>query len=320
MRDEYVVVCDDNQDYFCTCLLRQNAGIVCRHLFYILQEFNTKHRYQISWIAKRWFKQKFRLLSDLNFAEGVQQLPQLGAGDYDRYNKAKGRKTKPAIRPGHMAGVFHLQRAIAEASTVPTPTLSAQQEKRQFAMVMGDSKEFANTLKAFPVLAHKYSEFVRELNEATRSSLLVDALCDGNDQLKNPLTSVTRGRKTKKQARLKASSEEKSKRKKKSEDVPTTKVKKSKLEVAATKVKPAMKIKQARKIQPATQAVTQARPATRARRTVLASAVTKAKPVTKGVTDKPEEKPLTRWAKRKMDERMEVEVIVEKFKRQRARK
>ncbi|KAF8924745.1 hypothetical protein BGZ52_007803, partial [Haplosporangium bisporale] len=85
------------------------------------------------WVSKRWFKEKFRLLSDADFAKGLHKLPYLGAGDYDRDTQKKGSKEKPLAPPGMMTGVFNLQRAIAEASAVPTPTLSARQQSRQFA-------------------------------------------------------------------------------------------------------------------------------------------------------------------------------------------
>ena len=220
MRNEYVVVFKNSQEYFCTCLLRQNAGIVCKHFFCALQDRNTRHKYHISWISKRWFKEKFRLLSDADFYEGLRKLPYLGAGDYDRDDQKNGSKQKPVAPPGTMTGVFNLQRAIAEANTVPTPTLSARQQSRQFAEVVGSSKSFANTIKSYPVLAHSYAQFVHQLHEVFRSSMQVDALCGNDGELRNPLVSVTKGRKRKSEGRIKASSEEKPAkkgRKKKSE-------------------------------------------------------------------------------------------------------
>ncbi|KAF9276159.1 hypothetical protein BGZ74_003740, partial [Mortierella antarctica] len=208
-RNECVAVFKDNDAYFCTCLLRENAGIVCRHYLCALQDHNTKHKYHVGWISKRWFLKQYRLLSDADFAEGLQRISYLGAGNYDRDDKKKGITKKLPILPGSMAGIFNLQRAIVEANTVPTPTLSAKQEIRQFALMMGNATSLANTIKSNPEVANCYAELTRALHNAYQDGLRVDPLCGDEGEIRNPLVSVTKGRKKKSVGRIKASSEEK---------------------------------------------------------------------------------------------------------------
>lgn len=209
LRNEYVVVFKDNDAYFCTCLLRQNSGIVCRHYFCALQDRNTKHKYHVSWISKRWFQKQYRLLSDADFAEGLRRLSFLGAGNYDQDDKKKGTTKKLPILAGSMTGIFNLQRTIVEANAVPTPTLSAKQQTRQYALIMGNTTSLANTIKDNPAVANSYAEFIRSLHKAYQDGLQVDPLCGDEGEVRNPLVSVTKGRKRKSVGRIKASSEEK---------------------------------------------------------------------------------------------------------------
>ncbi|KAF9084865.1 hypothetical protein BGX27_003689, partial [Mortierella sp. AM989] len=55
---EYVVILTDNS-YFCTCLLLQNLGIVCRHFFCAMQG-DSRCKYHISLVLKRWFKEELQ--------------------------------------------------------------------------------------------------------------------------------------------------------------------------------------------------------------------------------------------------------------------
>lgn len=52
-RPQYVVLLKD-KSFLCTCLMLQNAGVVCRHAFLLIRR-NPMFRYHISMIPRRWF-------------------------------------------------------------------------------------------------------------------------------------------------------------------------------------------------------------------------------------------------------------------------
>jgi hypothetical protein len=61
-RPQYVVLLKD-RSFLCSCLMLQNAGIVCRHAFLLMRQ-NPMFRYHISMIPRRWFREMYQGLTD----------------------------------------------------------------------------------------------------------------------------------------------------------------------------------------------------------------------------------------------------------------
>ncbi|KAK3821048.1 MAG: hypothetical protein J3Q66DRAFT_326076 [Benniella sp.] len=61
-RPQYVVLLKD-RSFLCSCLMLQNAGIVCRHAFLLIRQ-NPMFRYHISMIPRRWFREMYQGLTD----------------------------------------------------------------------------------------------------------------------------------------------------------------------------------------------------------------------------------------------------------------
>lgn len=61
--DHYVLLLD-NGSYFCTCLLAQNQGLVCRH-FFVLMKDDHNFRYHIRFITPRWLKDAWKGKDDV---------------------------------------------------------------------------------------------------------------------------------------------------------------------------------------------------------------------------------------------------------------
>jgi hypothetical protein len=59
---QYVVLMR-NRSFICTCLILQNVGIVCRHVFLLIRQ-NPVFKYHISLIPRRWFREMHQGLSN----------------------------------------------------------------------------------------------------------------------------------------------------------------------------------------------------------------------------------------------------------------
>lgn len=229
MTDEYVVVLK-NHTFFCTCLLLQNAGLACRHFFCVLQEFEDDHKYHIGWLAKRWFKEEWLTLSDMEFNQHFQSHPFLGAGSS---------QNEPVFLMGRTTGVSGLSKAISKENSIPTPKASTVHEKRRYAQILGPAKGIANDIKSSPKMFVEVKQLFDRLEalvaRAKESNNTKDAGVEdveyasevggevssndegegeGSAEIKNPVVSRIRGRKRKSE-RIKASFEPKPKHKRK---------------------------------------------------------------------------------------------------------
>ncbi|KAI7827530.1 hypothetical protein BC939DRAFT_445512 [Gamsiella multidivaricata] len=59
--------------YFCTCLLLQTMGIVCRHSFCVTQG-DSRWKYRISLVLKRWFREQWQDLEGFETKVGSELL------------------------------------------------------------------------------------------------------------------------------------------------------------------------------------------------------------------------------------------------------
>ncbi|KAG0195362.1 hypothetical protein BGX28_001573, partial [Mortierella sp. GBA30] len=55
---EFVILFKD-KSYFCTCVLLQNKGLVCSHIFWMMQE-DARFGYHLRLIPRRWFKEEYQ--------------------------------------------------------------------------------------------------------------------------------------------------------------------------------------------------------------------------------------------------------------------
>ncbi|KAI7828606.1 hypothetical protein BC939DRAFT_443380, partial [Gamsiella multidivaricata] len=88
-QQEFVVVMVGHS-YFCTCFLLQNTEIVCRHFFCVMQG-DSRCKYLISLVLKRWFKEQWRDLEGFETKIGSKLLVA-----YPHYIASTGTEDHPA--------------------------------------------------------------------------------------------------------------------------------------------------------------------------------------------------------------------------------
>ncbi|KAF9367128.1 hypothetical protein BGX21_007792, partial [Mortierella sp. AD011] len=87
---EFVVLFQD-KGYFCTCLLLQNKGVVCRHFFALMKD-DTRFQYHLRLVPLRWYTEEHQDEDDI--VERVRALELVPA---QRYIEDRGVGRRPPM-------------------------------------------------------------------------------------------------------------------------------------------------------------------------------------------------------------------------------
>jgi len=172
-RPQYVLLMT-NGGYMCSCLLLQNAGIVCRHFFLLMRQ-SPKCMYHISLIPRRWFQEQHHGLKDSD----LKGRPFLfcATHDADVLSQAPSERYMDFIHD-----VF--------PSRPQAPALSKTEATRSWRLsnISGAAKTIADIVAGDQ---EAYNLVNRELNNIL---LKLRAKSSGSEPIENPMETNLKGR------------------------------------------------------------------------------------------------------------------------------
>lgn len=197
-RREYVIVLI-NFGYFCSCLLQQNTGVVCRH-FFCLMEGEETCKYHISAVRTRWFKEEYQEDRDLD--KTLSEVPFVVACCHSPSGNQKPNKTF----------MNEIRTMVSEESAIPRTSKAMHSKKQQYGKAMGLSRTVISAAEGDKEV---YNDLLQSLDgvmqrrdvrltKAYGLESLSDADAD-NERTKNPLVRPKPGRPS--TARLKSITE-----------------------------------------------------------------------------------------------------------------
>lgn len=139
--------------YICTCLLLQNNGIVCRHLFHLMTQ-HSNVRYHVSFIPMRWFKEYIQDDVSFNVESRPFCLAAIQQGSSGRDLRYPGKNFFADISKLFASLPLHSQEDKEEIS-----------RKRCHAEVGSKTKELINVLQRNPT-ASSFKRALTKLDEA----------------------------------------------------------------------------------------------------------------------------------------------------------
>ncbi len=121
------VIVLNNLGYFCSCLLQQNSGVVCRHFFCLMKGEETC-KYHISVIRTCWFKEEHQADRDLD--KTLSEKPFLVACTHNVSGNQK--PTKDVMND--------IKIRVSEESAISKMSKSLSFKKQQYGKAMGLSR------------------------------------------------------------------------------------------------------------------------------------------------------------------------------------
>ncbi|KAI7817786.1 hypothetical protein BC939DRAFT_464704 [Gamsiella multidivaricata] len=120
--------------YFCTCLLLQNTEIVCRHFFCVMQG-DSRCKYRISLVLKRWFKEQWQDLEDFEIKVGSELL--VAYPHHSASIRTEDHPTSASTRTRSVHTLFSTE------SSASQPRKEERLRKKRYADVAGIARELA---------------------------------------------------------------------------------------------------------------------------------------------------------------------------------
>ncbi|CAO3569834.1 unnamed protein product [Mortierella alpina] len=182
---EYVILLADHS-YFCSCLLLQNSGLVCKHFFYLMQEYESC-KFHLKLVRTRWFQDEALAVDNIDKFMGKQAFLVANCHNVD---------LQPEQRPS-VSYLEDVRRMISEESAIPKPGKIEARKKRQYGELMGvaksaislaqDDQDSATRLDIMDSIEGVLNR--RQKRLASSEGLLEDA-----DEIKDPLVGKKVGR------------------------------------------------------------------------------------------------------------------------------
>ena len=153
---EFIILLKDSS-YFCTCVLLQNKGIVCRHFFYLMQE-DGRFMYHIRLVPRRWYTEDKQ--QDKNVDEDIKKEEFASAFTVRAFasKDVDVGKIPEDMYMGDMHKIYPPQPIIR-------PTTNQRTTKRRYAEAIGAFKRLAEKISTSNVTKEEFDEYIQRAND-----------------------------------------------------------------------------------------------------------------------------------------------------------